>query len=593
VTYDLTSQVIRACERVGAEYKLITGDQAKQIYQTVDRKFFVPEEYIGQSWDKRPPAVPKEARGFVEDGWRHVQYLTQSEPIYLMFDYTIDANILFFEDSSLISKVLGEIPSLEFFVSDISLNYLIFEDKHNVFFAIGEKAIQWLDNHNFRSVYLIGATRYKSDWYLSSAPIPTWILDYLAYNPELSLKIDPNAATVAKNNLLIVDENNAEEFIREIRFYKTFPEHIRHSLEFGFNSEEDLQLSVMIDFDDKVYINNYPEEPLQGYIPAHWTGYSGSPLEYVPEDIRAIWEEPLPEVTETYNNFTKSVIDACEKVGAKYQLMTGDQSKQIYEAADQKFFTQGRPNKRWGKLGLSLEYTTKEGSGYAWRRIGQLTQGESIYLMFDRYRDSNLFLFENGSLIAEVLDKCLTSSSFFFISNISLDYLIFEDSRGRVVATGEKAIQWVSSQEFYEPYIIGAVKHQANWQIFDAPIASWVLNHLLYNPKLSSLIDRYVQEVVQNNLLEVDETNAEEFLTAIETYKTDPTEIQESMLAGYEEVSQLAVVIDFDNKVYVNNYPKVPLQDYIPIHWAGYTGSPIDYVPDDIKAIWKKPLPAL
>jgi hypothetical protein len=592
MTYDLTSGVIRSCEEFNVQYKLITGDQAKQIYQAVEKKFFT-EEHAGQLWDKRPPAVINTASGYVTDAWRHVQYLTEGEPIYLMFDYEIDFNIFFFENSSLISKVLGDSGVSLFFVSDVNISYLVYEDKHNVFISLGEKAVKWHQNHVFHINYLYGVTRYKSEWYLSSAPIPTWILDYLAYNPELSLRVDPNAATVAKNNLLIVDENNAEEFVREIRFYKTFPEHIRHSLEFGFKSEEDLQLSVMIDFDNQVYINNYPEEPLQGYIPTHWTGYSGSPLECVPEDIRAIWEEPLPEVTTTDNDFTKTVIDACEQVGAKYQLITGDQSKEIYEAADQNFFTQGRPNKRWGKLGLSLEYTTKEGSGYAWRRIGQLTQGESIYLMFDRYRDSNLFLFEDGSLIAEVIDKCLTSSSIFFLSNISLDYLMFEDSHGHIVATGEKAIQWVSSQEFYEPYIIGAVKHQANWQLFDAPIASWVLNYLLYNPNLSSLIDRNVRKVVQNNLLEVDERNAEEFLTAIETYKTDPTEIQEYILAGYVEGSQLGVVIDFDNKVYINGYSETPLQEYIPAHWTGYEGSPLDYVPDSIKSIWKNPLPAI
>jgi hypothetical protein len=589
MSYSESDRVIQVCEEVGAEYKIITGDEAKQIYQAVHEKFF-SKEHQGWLWDKCLPVVPEKHRGFVYDAWRHIQYLTQGEPVYLMFNNGTDPNVIYFEDSSLISRVLGK-AYIQFFVSDKNINYLVFEDKHNVLIGLGEKAIQWIDSHIFDSTYLIGVVRYKSEWLLSNAPIPTWILNYLAYNPELSLRLDPNAANVAKNNLLFVDENNAEEFVKEIRFYETFPSHIRHSIQLGSGSEEDLQLSVAIDFDNQVYINNYTEEPLQGYIPAHWTSYSGSPLRYVPEDIRAIWEEPIPEETAVYNDLTKILIDACESVGANYQLMTDDQAKAIYDAADQKFFTKGRPSKRWGKLGLSLQYITKEGSYSVRRRIHHLTQGEAIYLMFDRYRNSDLFLLEDSSLVGEILDSCPIISSGLFISNISLDYLIFQDSRDRAVFVGEKSIQWAAGQDFYESYIIGAVRHQSSWKIFQAPTASWALNYLLYNPRLSSFIDRNVQEVTQSNLLEVDETNAANFLTALETYEIFPDQIRDFLEEGYDD--ELSVVIDFDNKTYINTYPEVPLQNYIPSHWTVYQGSPLDYVPDEIRAIWEEPLPAV
>jgi hypothetical protein len=293
VTYNLTSEVIQSCEKFNVQYKLITGEQAKQIYQTVEKKFFT-EEHSGQLWDKRPPSVINTASGYVTDAWRHVQYLTEGEPIYLMFDNTIDSNVLFFEDSFLISKILSDSGVSLFFISDVNTSYLVFEDKHNVFISLGSKAVEWHRNHTFHIDYLYGVTRYKSEWYLSCAPMPTWILDYLAYNPKFSLKIDPNAKIVAKNNLLAVDETNAEGFLKEIRFYETFPEHIQLAIQRG--AEEESQLSVVIDFDNKVYINNYPEEPLQDYIPAHWTGYEGSPLDYVPEEIKDIWKEPSPAI---------------------------------------------------------------------------------------------------------------------------------------------------------------------------------------------------------------------------------------------------------------------------------------------------------
>jgi hypothetical protein len=286
--------------------------------------------------------------------------------------------------------------------------------------------------------------------------------------------------------------------------------------------------------------------------------------------------------------YTEEVIEACEEVGAQYQLIKGEQAKAIYEAIDNKFFTQERADERWEKRNFALEYTTRGGTHDAWRHIRQLTQGEPIYLMFNYDRDSNLFFFEDSSLISEILGGCF--GFVFYISDIDLSYLIFEDFDEVLVAAGEKAIQRVRSYNFDEPKVIGAVRYQSKWRIFEPPVHSWVLNYCLYNPKLTALIDPNVHEVTQNNLLEVDETNAENFLTAIETYETFPDQIRDFLEAGYDD--ELSVVIDFDNKVYNNNYPEIPLQNYIPSHWTVYQGSPLDYVPDDIRAIWEEPLPA-
>jgi hypothetical protein len=292
------------------------------------------------------------------------------------------------------------------------------------------------------------------------------------------------------------------------------------------------------------------------------------------------------------HDFTREVKEACELVGAKYQLITGEQAKQIYETVDKKFFTEERLGERWEKRVLTLDYETRGGSDDAWRHVHNLTQGEPIYLMFNYDRDSNLFFFEDSSLISEVLGECFRFV--FYISDPDLSYLLFRDFHSVFVATGEKMVQRFRKHNFSGVYLVGAVKYQSKWRFFDAPVASWVLNYVSFNPKFSLLIDPKAQVVAQNRPLEVDETNAEEFLIALEeTHETDPIEIQEYILAGYEKQSQLAVVIDFDNKVYVNGYSETPLQEYIPAHWTGYEGSPLDYVPDSIKSIWKNPLPAI
>jgi hypothetical protein len=291
MSHAYTEEVIEACETVGAQYQLITGEQAKAIYEAIDQKFFT-QEHTEDRWEKRMHATEHTTRGGTHDAWWHIRYLTQGEPIYLMFNYDRDSNLFFFEDSSLISHVLSECFRFVFYISDVDLSYLIFRDFDNVLVACGEEGVRRLQNHNFDELQIIGTIRYQSKWRFFEAPIHSWVLNYLLYNPNLSPLIDLNVEEVTKNNLLEVDETNAENFLNEIETYETFPDNILDYLEAGYDDE----LSVVIDFDNRVYINSYPEVPLQTYIPAHWTVYQGSPLDYVPDEIKAIWEEPLPAV---------------------------------------------------------------------------------------------------------------------------------------------------------------------------------------------------------------------------------------------------------------------------------------------------------
>jgi hypothetical protein len=292
--YHFTREVKEACELVGAKYQLITGDQAKQIYETVDKKFFTTKR-LGERWEKRVLALEYTTRGGSDDAWRHVHKLTQGEPIYLMFNYDRDSNIFFFEDSTLISEILGECFNFVFYISDPDLSYLLFRSFHDVFVATGEKMVQRFRNYDFDGVYLVGAIKYQSEWRFFDAPVASWVLNYRPFNPKFSLLIDPNAQKVAQKNLLEVDETKAKEFLMAMEeTHETDPTEIQEYILAGY--EEGSQIAVVIDFDNKVYVNGYSETPLQNYIPAHWSGYEGSPLDYVPDSIKSIWKKPLPAI---------------------------------------------------------------------------------------------------------------------------------------------------------------------------------------------------------------------------------------------------------------------------------------------------------
>jgi hypothetical protein len=135
-----SEEVQAACELLGVEYKILLGEEAKNLYRAVEQKYFVTER-SDLRWTKREIKVPHEAY-YDEKAWKTIYQITNTSSIYIMFDYERDPSIVFIKDGSKISDVLGECFVFVYYITDTELSYLLFRDFHDVFYRLGEKAIQ-------------------------------------------------------------------------------------------------------------------------------------------------------------------------------------------------------------------------------------------------------------------------------------------------------------------------------------------------------------------------------------------------------------------------------------------------------------------
>jgi hypothetical protein len=289
---DYTTEVKEACEMVGADYEILSGEKAKKIYLTVDDKYFNTDN-LDDRWIRRTIAQPYRSYND-EKAWKNIWQITKDDSIYIMFDYDRDTNLFLIKDGSRISDILGECFKFVYYITDVSLNYLLFRNFHDVFFRVGEKAINIEIEDEEDAKSLIAAIKYRSRWRFFDKLVDELILDYPSYASDFTALNDLGKPETFRNNLLKVDETNAERFLIEMESDELSSQNIRELLQLG--RRKDWQLSVVIDFDNKAYINGYSETPLQNYIPSHWTGYEGAPLDYVPDEIKAIWKEPLPAI---------------------------------------------------------------------------------------------------------------------------------------------------------------------------------------------------------------------------------------------------------------------------------------------------------
>jgi hypothetical protein len=141
-------QVQEVCELFGIEYQILTDIKAQRIYEAVEKIYFISDD-PDERWTKRSLALPYETAGGTSGIWKDLWHLTKDDSIYLMFDYDLDSSVILINDGSKISDILRETTGFIFYISDIELNYLIFQNFHDVFFGVGAKATSWMRSFDF------------------------------------------------------------------------------------------------------------------------------------------------------------------------------------------------------------------------------------------------------------------------------------------------------------------------------------------------------------------------------------------------------------------------------------------------------------
>ncbi len=117
-------------------------------------------------------------------------------------------------------------------------------------------------------------------------PLPWWILNYAKYDPSFNARAENSDF---RKNILNVSDGEIDNYIQAIQEDRVNLDDLKHALS---TSQENINLSVFIDFDERLFINGFfdnvePEE----YLPDdHWKGKLGYPIEYLPENLKQVFE---------------------------------------------------------------------------------------------------------------------------------------------------------------------------------------------------------------------------------------------------------------------------------------------------------------
>src|SRR4051794_29320078 len=94
---------------------------------------------------------------------------------------------------------------------------------------------------------IIGAVKINSAWKFYIGTSGEWIMDYKSFDPSY---VPDDWKYTFRNNILLVNEHNADEFCRAMAACELTFEDLQKMKSDG----EHFNLSVLIDFDSKTYV---------------------------------------------------------------------------------------------------------------------------------------------------------------------------------------------------------------------------------------------------------------------------------------------------------------------------------------------------
>jgi hypothetical protein len=131
-----------------------------------------------------------------------------------------------------------------------------------------------------RTDELFGVVKSNSEVRFYGAWLAEWILDYSSYDPSISTE----GEEPLRNGLLVVRPDQGADFCKVMRPNEIDAGEVKEYLKKRF-----IPIDFYIDFDRALFINGFHEIAIEDYVPAGWTSEENDPLQFVPDDLRALW----------------------------------------------------------------------------------------------------------------------------------------------------------------------------------------------------------------------------------------------------------------------------------------------------------------
>jgi hypothetical protein len=139
----------------------------------------------------------------------------------------------------------------------------------------------------FDENYLIGFIKYKGALNVYLMPIAYWILNHEKYDPEY----DPSEyKSVFRDNVLNVTDDRIEDFFKSVaKFSLNLDDEIKSEIKSILPEYKRIQF--YIDLDKKKLISGFVDIEVEDYLPdSSWSGELGFPSEYVPSELKSVFE---------------------------------------------------------------------------------------------------------------------------------------------------------------------------------------------------------------------------------------------------------------------------------------------------------------
>ncbi len=144
--------------------------------------------------------------------------------------------------------------------------------------------------NKIRNDFILGAIKYKDEFYFYLMPIAWWILNYKKYDPMNSIEDDFDY----RNNIFVVTNEKVEPFLESIEEDKISQNELLeliYHIDKKYPDDDYSYLNFLIDFDKKQFINGFPDIELEEYLPnEEWKGIFDAPLNYLPSDLQKFWD---------------------------------------------------------------------------------------------------------------------------------------------------------------------------------------------------------------------------------------------------------------------------------------------------------------
>jgi hypothetical protein len=126
----------------------------------------------------------------------------------------------------------------------------------------------------------LGVVKYQGEFRYLIDMVAWWIMDYATYDPRILTAAHRDEF---RGGVTVVDNDTAEDFLRALADQEITREDLKKLLAEKKDPEDEVRLTFLIDFDQRLYVSMFFDIGLEDYVPKGWKGIYDDPLKYIPD----------------------------------------------------------------------------------------------------------------------------------------------------------------------------------------------------------------------------------------------------------------------------------------------------------------------